>query len=68
MQTIQLSISGMMCGACQNHVTQALQGAAGVQSASVDLEAGKASVQGENLDTARLIEAVEEEGYGAKVE
>jgi copper chaperone CopZ len=67
MQTIELTVTGMMCGACQGHVTKALQNTQGVQNAVVDLAAGKASVQGENLDAARLIAAVEEEGYGAKV-
>ena len=65
MQTIELKISGMTCGACVSHVSKALQGAPGVQSAVVDLASATARVEGENLDLAALRAAVEEEGYGA---
>lgn len=33
----------------------------------VDLNSARAEVEGEEYDVADLIEAVEEEGYGAKV-
>ncbi len=65
MQTLELKISGMMCDACVSHVTNALQSAPGVQSATVDLASGTARVAGDNFDTATLLEAVEEEGYSA---
>lgn len=65
MKTIQLKISGMTCGACVGHVTQALQNVPGVQSAVVDLAAAQAVVTGESLDSSLLVAAVEEEGYGA---
>lgn len=65
MQT-NLKVTGMNCGACVNHVTQALQSVAGVQSADVDLAAGSATVQhDQNTDATRLIEAVAEAGYQA---
>jgi copper chaperone len=66
MQTIELNLSGMTCGACVSHVSSALQGVTGVQSAIVDLASGTARVGGENLDVATLVAAVEEEGYGAQ--
>jgi len=66
METTQLKVSGMNCGACVNHVTKALQGVAGVQSALVNLEGGAATVQHhENIDAQALVEAVVEEGYAA---
>lgn len=65
MQIIQLNISGMACGACVHHVTQGLQSVSGVQSVTVDLANNTATVSGESLDSSQLIEAVEEEGYGA---
>lgn len=65
MQTIELNISGMTCGACVGHVTNGLQSVAGVQSVVVDLASAKATVAGESLALAPLIGAVEEEGYGA---
>lgn len=65
MQTIELKVSGMTCGSCQSHVFRALQSVPGVQSAVVDLAKGTARINGENLDKAALVAAVEEEGYGA---
>jgi copper chaperone CopZ len=51
---------------CVQHVTQALQDVAGVQSADVDLASGAVTVRhDETTDVARLIEAVAEAGYQA---
>ena len=66
MQTLNLKISGMSCGACVGHVTKALQSAPGVSSAVVDLDSQSARVEGQNLDLAQLQAAVEEEGYQAQ--
>ncbi len=66
----EFAITGMTCGNCARHVTEALQGVQGVRSATVDLEAQQASVrwaQGAELDLAAAIRAVEEAGYGAKL-
>jgi copper chaperone CopZ len=65
MSNIELKITGMSCGACVSHVTKALQNVAGVRAASVDLGSQIARVEGEDLDGAALVAAVEEEGYGA---
>lgn len=64
-QTIQLSVTGMTCDHCVKSVTSALQGVSGVTAAKVDLQAKAAVVEGEALDTTKLIEAVKEEGYEA---
>lgn len=62
----KLTVGGMNCGACVNHVTKALQSVAGVQTATVDLAAGSATVQhDETTNPAKLIEAVAEAGYQA---
>ena len=66
METTQLKVSGMNCGACVNHVTNTLQGVAGVQAATVDLAAGSATVQHDaNTNPVALVEAVAEAGYQA---
>lgn len=65
MQTLELSISGMTCGACVGHVTKGVQGVAGVQNVTVDLASARARVSGDALDMAQLTAAVEEQGYGA---
>jgi copper chaperone len=67
MQTT-LKVTGMNCGACVRHVTNALQGVIGVEQATVDLAAGRATVRhDESVTTDQLIEAVDEEGYEASV-
>src|SRR5262249_1102057 len=66
----ELSVTGMTCGNCARHVTEAIQGVPGVHSAIVDLEGRQASVRwdaGSNPDAAKIIHAIEAEGYGAKV-
>jgi Cu+-exporting ATPase len=66
----ELSISGMTCGNCARHVTEALQKVQGVRSATVTLDARRASVRWDSdpeQKTSELIRAVEDAGYGAKV-
>ena len=62
-------VGGMNCNNCARHVTEAIQGVSGVRSATVLLEAGRASVRW-NLDTQQnvpaVIEAVKNAGYTAK--
>ncbi|HWX20125.1 MAG TPA: cation transporter, partial [Candidatus Binatia bacterium] len=66
----QLAVDGMTCGNCARHVTQALQGVPGVQTALVNLEGHQATVRWQpqaHPDPAAAVKAVEAEGYGAKV-
>lgn len=67
METLNLKISGMSCGACVGHVSRALQTTPGVTNAIVDLDSHSARVEGDNLDVEQLKAAVEEEGYEAEV-
>ncbi|HEY5909541.1 MAG TPA: cation-translocating P-type ATPase [Verrucomicrobiae bacterium] len=65
-----LAITGMTCGNCARHVTQAIQSVAGVRSAEVSLEGRTARVKWEPDfagNPAAVIQAVESEGYGAKL-
>ncbi len=64
-QTVQLSITGMTCDHCVKSVTTALKGVSGVSAAQVDLQSKSAVVEGDGIDTAKLIEAIKEEGYEA---
>jgi Cu+-exporting ATPase len=64
-----LQISGMSCNNCARHVTDAIQGVPGVRSATVLLEAGRASVRwdaGSEQNISAVIEAVQKAGYTAK--
>ncbi len=66
METVTLVITGMICGACVGHVSRGLQSVTGVRTVEVDLARASAIISGEALNISQLIEAVEEEGYGAK--
>ena len=62
-------VGGMNCNNCARHVTEALQGVSGVRSATVLLEAGRASVRwnaGAEQNVPAVIEAVKKAGYTAK--
>lgn len=65
--SIELNVSGMSCGHCKTAVEGALKKISGVQDVQVNLEQGKAMIQGENVDTSQLIAAVIDEGYGAQI-
>lgn len=67
METKMLNVQGMMCDACVGHVTKALAGLAGVQSASVSLENAQATVTYDpaKVQISQMQEAIEEEGYKA---
>ena len=62
---IELNVSGMTCGHCKTAVENALKKVTGVVGVNVDLAGGKASVEGEHVNTDALIAAVIDEGYGA---
>ena len=64
-----LTVTGMTCGNCARHVTEALQSVPGVHSAAVNLEANQATVRwnpGAAQDVSALLHSVTEAGYEAK--
>ncbi len=68
MAAVQLKITGMTCGHCQQRVEQALRAVKGVYGATVDLGAGSAEVDlDDRTPTSSLTEAVEHAGYGAEI-
>lgn len=67
MSTINLRVTGMTCGHCEQAVRKALEGVAGVERVvTVDRERELAVVEGQPQADA-LVKVVEEEGYGAEV-
>jgi P-type Cu+ transporter len=67
--TSYLSIEGMTCNNCARHVSEALQGVAGVRSATVNLDAHQATLRWlpeAAPDEAAAIQAVEREGFSAR--
>jgi Cu+-exporting ATPase len=66
--TTELLVSGMTCNNCARHVTDAIQGVPGVRSASVSLEAGRATVRWNQCpDVPAVLTAVAAAGYEAKL-
>lgn len=63
---IELTVSGMSCQHCARRVAQVLEGVPGALRAEVDLDSGRARVEGE-ADPAALVAAVVAAGYGAQV-
>lgn len=67
MREIKLKVTGMTCQHCVRAVTTALERIPGVDKAVVDLESGMAVVYGQD-QADKLIAALNEEGYDAKVQ
>jgi len=65
-KTLLFDVKGMTCDNCVQHVTKAVKGVAGVSDVKVDLATNSAKVEGE-FDDAKVVEAIEEEGYEAAV-
>jgi Cu+-exporting ATPase len=64
----ELLVSGMTCQNCARHVAEAIQCVPGVRSASVQLDAGRASVRwapDARADVSALLHAVRAAGYEA---
>src|SRR5208337_4094799 len=69
-ETTRFAITGMSCGNCARHVTEAIQGVPGVRSATVNLEAQTAVVRwkaGTPRDGSAVVKAVKSAGFGAAV-
>lgn len=69
LSTVELKVSGMTCSGCAVSVRNALLETPGVASASVDHEAGRATVQYDpaKASAAQLIEAVNKTAYKASL-
>lgn len=62
--SVELSVNGMSCTDCEASVKEALEGLAGVESATADHETDTATADGE-VDPLDAIVAVEDAGYDA---
>ncbi len=63
MDKTHLKIEGMTCQHCVSHVTEALEGVAGVASAKINLKKGEAVVKSEDASLEQLSAAVAAAGY-----
>jgi P-type Cu+ transporter len=66
-ENIDLTISGMTCAACESFVQKTLREQEGVREASVNLltHSARVTIDPQTAHPAKLIQAVEEAGYGA---
>lgn len=65
---IQINVDGMHCGGCAAAVHKVLAAVPAVTAVSVDLDAGRARVEaGPDVDRAKLVAAVEDAGYEARI-
>ncbi|MCX7303799.1 MAG: heavy metal-associated domain-containing protein [Hyphomicrobiales bacterium] len=66
---VYLNIAGMTCTGCVSSVRRVLQAVPLVEAVSVDLEAGRATVEAAAaVNLALLISAVEDAGYDARID
>jgi copper chaperone len=66
-RVVELTVTGMTCEHCVRAVTQAIEDSEGVESAEVNLEQGKARFEGDGFEIEKILAAIEEEGYEARV-
>jgi len=65
LERMDLDVTGMHCSHCTSSVERALRELAGVEDVTVDLAAGRATVQGRGLDADTLVAAVGSLGFQA---
>lgn len=63
MSTKTFTVKGMTCGNCVRHVTEEVQGVAGVTNVEVTLETGAVVVTADSIDDDAIEAAVVEAGY-----
>lgn len=59
------TVTGMTCQHCVASVTEEVSEVAGVTAVSVDLDTGRLSVDGADVDSQAVLAAVAEAGYQA---
>ena len=67
MDTIELQVDELNCSSCSSTVEKALNAVAGVESSSVSVSTGRATISGVNLDGEQLAKVATDVGYPSKV-
>ena len=65
MTSREYTVHGMTCAHCVLSVREEVGDVAGVSRVDVELESGRLTVEGSNLDDGAIINAVAEAGYEA---
>ena len=66
-EKVVLEVEGMTCNHCAGKVKDALAAVEGVTGTDVDMDSGRASIEGDNLTGDTLTKAVGEAGYQATI-
>ena len=61
----KLTIDGMSCNMCVRHVQEAIESVPGVSEVEVSLDKGSATFELGSASMAKIIDAIEVEGYSA---
>jgi copper chaperone len=61
---LELTVTGMTCDHCVQTVTKAVAQVDGATAVRVDLESGRVSVDGSDVDRAAVDAAIADAGYG----
>lgn len=62
-QNVTLKVDGMTCGGCVGSVERAVERVPGVKKARASLEKKEVVIEGDDLDTSRLKDAIFDAGY-----
>jgi copper chaperone CopZ len=62
-QQLTYSVPAVSCGHCRAAITSEVEKVVGVSAVSVDLEAKRVAVTGEDIDEAAVRAALDEAGY-----
>jgi copper chaperone len=65
MSTSAFTVTGMTCNGCANKVKGELGKVEGVSGVEIELATGRVTVTSQDVEDARIIDAVEELGYEA---
>ena len=63
MKKYTFKVEGMMCGMCENHVTEAVQKTAKAKKIETSKDRGETVFTADNADVEAVKKAIEEEGY-----
>ncbi len=63
METKTYLVEGMLCKNCQKHVENGIKNISGIKDVIVDINNGQVRIEGENIDSEKIREAIEKSGY-----
>lgn len=63
MSTLTFTVPGMTCGHCKAAIEGEVTKVVGVTAVAVDLETKVVTVDGDGLDTASIVAAIDEAGF-----